>query len=164
MKKYYNNDPACLYRDCYEYVVACTMANCPHLTREWAEDITSDAFVSIYTKRVANIQNWIWKAKMMGFLDFSTRISRYSNDGISSTLPDGRFEKPAFFEVFKPRELLVRKDAKACYDYMMKGYNRAEIAKALGRTKQGVTTMIYRLRKQVKIYLADDIKLYHRGK
>lgn len=160
MKKFNDNDPASLYRDCWEYVVACTMANCPHLSREEAEDITSNAFVELYLKRKTNIQNWVWTAKMRGRWDFKTRNARYNHVGISANLPDTRVAELEFFEVFKLRSLLVRKDAKACYDLAMNGYTSAEIAEILHRRKHGVAFMFYRLRKQAKKYIANDIKLY----
>ena len=37
--RYKDTDPANLYRDCFGYVVNCTMANCHHLSLEDAEDI-----------------------------------------------------------------------------------------------------------------------------
>lgn len=162
MKNYKDTDPAHLYRDCWDYVVSCTMANCHHLSLEEAEDITSNAFTDLYLKGKTNIQNWVWKAKMLGRSDYETRYARYSNNLASVNLLDTRVKEPEFFEVFKLRSLLVRKDAKECFDLIMKGYNRAEIAKKMDRTKVGVTVMIYRLRKRAKIYLQNDIILYHR--
>lgn len=160
MKKYRDTNPIHLYRDCWEYVVACTMANCRHLSRQEAEDITSQAFMELFTKDKANIQNWVWTAKMRGRWDYVSRHARYKNVGTSADLPDVRLSDSEFFEVFNLKSLLIRKDAKLCFDLIMKGYNSTEIAETLNRTPQGVKTMIYRLRKQAKKYLANDIKLY----
>lgn len=164
MKKYRDTNPIHLYRDCWEYVVACTMANCRHLSRQEAEDITSQAFMELFNKDKANIQNWVWTAKMRGRCDYVTRHARYKNVGTSAALPDVRLSDSEFFEVFNLKSLLIRKDAKACFDLIMKGYNSTEIAETLNRTTQGVKTMIYRLRKKAKKYLANDIKLYSRAK
>ncbi len=124
--------------------------------------MTSQAFVELYLKGKANVQNWVWSAKMRGRWDYTTRHARYNYVGTSANLPDARVTEPVFFEVFKLRSLLIRKDAKACFDLMIKGYNSHEVAKSLNRTKQGVKTMIYRLRKIAKTYLANDIRLYQK--
>ena len=163
MKKYRDTNPIHLYRDCWEYVVACTMANCRHLSRQEAEDITSQAFLELYTKDKANIQNWVWTAKMRGRWNYVTGHARYKHIGTSAALPDVRLSDPEFFEVFNLKSLLIRKDAKACFDLIMKGYNSTEIAETLNRTTQGVKTMIYRLRKQAKTYLQRDIEMYNGG-
>lgn len=161
MKKGKETNPTNLYRDCWEKVVACTMANCNHLSRQGAEDIASQAFLELYLKDKVNIQNWIWLAKMRGRWDYATHNTRYKFVGLSGSLPDYEIASPEYFEVFKLKSLLIRKDAKACYDLIMKGYTSPEIAEMLNRTKQSVKTMIYRLRKQARIYLDNDIKIYN---
>lgn len=161
MKKYRDIDPANIYRDCWEYVVSCTMANCKHLSRQGAEDIASQAFLELYLKDKVNIQNWIWLAKMRGRWDYATYNTRHNFTGTSASLPDSRVTGPEYFEVFKLKSLLIRKDAKECFDLIINGYTSQEIAEKLNRTTQGVNTMIYRLRKQARIYLDKDIKIYN---
>lgn len=160
MMRYKDTDPANLYRDCFGYVVNCTMANCHHLSLEDAEDITSQSFMELYLNGKTNIQNWVWLAKMRGRCDYVKRYTRVDYVGTSADVPDAQVIEPAFFEVFQFSSLLVRKDAKECLGLVLKGYTSNEIAETLHRTKQGVKTMLYRLRKQAKVTLKRDVELY----
>ena len=160
MMRYKDTDPANLYRDCFGYVVNCTMANCHHLSLEDAEDITSQSFMELYLNGKTNIQNWLWLAKMRGRWDYVKHYTRFDYVGTSADVPDAQVIEPAFIEVFQFSSLLVRKDAKECLGLVLKGYTSNEIAEALNRTKQGVKTMLYRLRKQAKVILKRDVELY----
>lgn len=160
MKKCLIIDPAKLYEECWEYVVSCTMSNCVHLSREDAEDITSQAFLELMHNGKTNIQNWIWLSKMRGRMDYEKHFKRTQNVGLLSDIPEC-VEYKESYEVFKISSLLVRKDAKECLSLWLKGYNRTEIAKILKRHPVSVTTMIYRLRNQARNYLQKDIKIYH---
>lgn len=160
MKRYKDTAPASLYRDCFWYVVNCTMSNCHHLSMEDAEDITSQAFLELYQNGKTNIQNWVWLAKMRGRWDYVKHYTRSDHVGTSADLPDRQVTEPAFFEMFQFSSLLKRKDAKECLGLILKGYTSNEIAETLHRTKQGVKTMLYRLRNQAKVTLKRDIELY----
>lgn len=98
---------------------------------------------------------------MRGRWDYATYNKRHKFTGTSASLPDSRVTNPEYFEVFKLKSLLIRKDAKECFDLIINGYTSQEIAEKLNRTTQGVKTMIYRLRKQARIYLDNDIKIYN---
>ncbi len=160
MMRYKDTDPDNLYRDCFGYVVHCTMANCHHLSLEDAEDITSQSFMELYLNGKTNIQNWVWLAKMRGRQDYVKHYTRFDYVGTSAGLPDAQVIEPAFIEVFQFSSLLVRKDAKECLGLVLKGYTSNEIAETLNRTKQGVKTMLYRLRNQAKVILKRDVELY----
>lgn len=160
MKRCRSTDPATLYRECWEYVVACTMGNCPHLRREDAEDMTSQAFCELLQNGHTNLQNWVWTAKMRGRWHYQTQYMRYEPSGCMYDLRDSRVTMPDRCEVFHPGQLLRRKDAKAAFALMMQGYNRAEVAETLHRHPVGVTVMMKRLRNQCKEYLKRDIEIY----
>lgn len=160
MKKCRDTDPATLYRECREYVVACTMGNCRHLRREEAEDMTSQAFVELLLNGKMNLQNWIWRAKMRGRWHYRTQRMRYKPCGALSDIQDSRTATPDCCEVFHPGQLLRRKDAKAAFSMMMQGWNRAEVAEQLHRHPVGVTKMMERLRNKCKQYLKKDIEIY----
>lgn len=160
MKRYNTTDPAALYSECWEYVVECTMKNCPHLRREEAEDISSQAFTELMQKGKTNIQNWAWTAKMRGLWDYKTQHMRYKPSGTMYDIRGGGVVMPDSCEVFHPGQLLVRKDAKAAFSLMMQGYNRAEVAEQLYRHPISVTKMMERLRNRCKEYLKSDIKIY----
>ena len=161
MKKYLSTDPGKLYLDCWEYVVACTMANCRHLSRQDAEDMTSQAFLELYAAGKTNIQNWVWLSKMRGRWDYIRHYSRYQNKADLLDYQDLFFNDSVNIEVFRLKSLLVRKDAKACFDIWSKGYNRVEVAKILGYFPPSVTTMVCRLRKGAKRALKRDIDIYN---
>ena len=160
MKRFKSTAPSELYAECWEYVVACTMGNCPHIQREDAEDMTSQAFLELLTKGRTNLQNWVWAAKMRGRWHYKTQHLRYAPSGTLYDMIDRRCTMPDRCEIFHPVQLLRRKDAKAAFALMMKGYNRAEVAEELHRHPVGVTKMMERLRNQCKDYLRKDIAIY----
>lgn len=160
MKRCLITDPAALYTECYEYVVDCAKCNSPHLRREEAEDITSQSFFELLMKRATNLQNWVWMVKMRGRGHYKTQCLRYKPSGTIEDMRDERVTMPDNFEVFHPIQLLRRKDAKAAFSLMMKGYNRAEVAEELHRHPIGVTKMMERLRNRCKLYLRIDIEIY----
>lgn len=160
MKRCIDTDPARLYAKCYEYVVACTMDNCQHLSRMDAEDMASQAFCELLANGLINLQNWIWTAKMRGRWHYQTQYKRYKPCGTLCDISDHRTAMPDICEVFQPGQILRRKSAKAAYALMMKGYNRSEVAEELHRHPVGVTKMMERLRNQCKQYLRRDIEIY----
>ena len=160
MKRCKTNDPATLYSECWEYVVACTMGNCSHLCREDAEDMTSQAFYELLQNGHMALDNWVWTAKMRGRWHYKTQHMRYMPNGTMYDMPDRLAIQPDRFEVFHPIQLLRRKDAKAAFSLMMKGYNRREVADELHRHPIGVTKMMERLRNRCKLYLRIDIEIY----
>lgn len=160
MKRCKTADPATLYGECWEYVVACTLGNCQHLRREEAEDIASQAFLELFQNGATNLQNWVWTAKMRGRWHYKTQYMRYEPSGTLYDMRDGRATMPDRCEVFHPGQLLRRKDAKAAFALMMKGYNRTEVAEELHRHPIGVTKMMERLRNQCKAFLKNDIEIY----
>ena len=162
MKRYNDTDPGALYTDCYEYVLWCTMTKCPHLTKEEAEDIVSNAFCELTLKGMQNIQNWVWAARCRGQWNYHTQYLRFKKVGLLQDFHDlDRTTEPFTVEVFRVGSLLKRKDAKRSFALWAKGYNRAEIAQFLGIGRRSATTMIYRLRKTAKQALRADIKYYH---
>lgn len=160
MKQCRDTDPATLYRKCWKYVVACTMASCPHLRRDDAEDMTSQAFYELMVNGKTNLQNWIWMAKKRGRMHYHRQYLRYQPSGSLADMIDSRASQPDGCEVFHPVQLLKRKDAKAAFALMMQGWNRAEVAKQLNRHPVGVTKMMERLRNKCKQYLEKDIAIY----
>lgn len=160
MKRCNTTDPATIYSKCWEYVVACTMANCPHLCREDAEDMTSQAFYELLQNGCVALGNWVWTAKMRGRWHYKTQHMRYEPKGTMYDMPDCLATQPDRCEVFHPGQLLRRKDAKAAFTLMMKGYNRREVADELHRHPVGVTKMMERLRNKCRQYLRQDIAIY----
>lgn len=144
------------------------MARCPHLRREDAEDMASNAFLEILQKNeaVCNIQNWIWLAKMRAIWHYHTRYERYEPQGLLLDFPSTTcISEPFQVETFQLISLLKRKDARnarrcLCFSLWLQGYNRAEIHKILGYNKHSVTMMVYGLRKRAKQYLKRDVELY----
>jgi hypothetical protein len=140
------------------------MAACPHICREDAEDVVSQAFLYLYQRqgRATHLALWIWKAKCDARWHYTSRYLKNINKGLMSDLePYAEYALPDNMEVFHIGSLLVRKDARSCLNLWLAGYNRAEIAKYLNRTRQSVTTLTSRLRKKAKKHLENDIKIYH---
>lgn len=162
MKRTKLTDPCNLYSECWEYVVACIMGRNRHLRRESAEDIVSQVFLELMEKGRLNIQNWIWTANRRAWSDYKTQYMRYKLVGNPSEMPDTRYVLPDNCEVFHARQLLRRKSSMVCFDLMMQGWDRTEVAEHLHRHPLGVTTMMYRLRDRCKDYLKSDIKIYRR--
>lgn len=158
-----NTDPATLYRDFYAYVVNCTMAGTRHLSRECAEDIVSDAFLRLVQRNGESVYlgSWIWASRKASFTHYH-RSLRYANESrIRDLNPEANYVSSERIEVFRLDSLIKRKDAKRCFYLWRLGYNRAEIAETLGYHKQSVSTNIFRLRKQAKRCLENDIRIYN---
>lgn len=160
MKRCNSTDPATLYSKCWEYVVACTMGNCPHIRREDAEDMTSQAFLELLQNGYLALGNWVWTAKMRGRWHYNRQYMRYEPKGTTYDMPDRLATQPDRCEVFHPGQLLKRKDSKAAFALMMKGYNRSEVADELHCSAIGVTNIIFRLRNKCRQYLRQDIAIY----
>jgi hypothetical protein len=85
---------------------------------------------------------------------------RYEPKGTTYDMPDRLATQPDRCEVFHPGQLLKRKDSKAAFALMMKGYNRSEVADELHCSAIGVTNIIFRLRNKCRQYLRQDIAIY----
>lgn len=161
MKRYKDTEPANLYRDCWEYVVACVMGSCDHLRREDAEDIVSDSFLELYVAGVTTLANWVWISKKRGYSHYERYYSRYQHTDNLVALFDSVFSHEKNIEVFSFCSLFQRVSAKTKIALLLQGYNRPEIVKLLNCSFHSVDTIRTEIKKRATNALRNDIKLFH---